>query len=158
MNDRLGDIGLSGDSSVPQWATAAGDDGGMSPPSTGPASTSKTNPFADDDGDGDIEFGEAKSGQQNAQPNYMASFFKDVDDIKADIESVRTATKRVGEINEEAVLATTTSKEDELSKQLKPLIDETNKRAKRTKNILALLKEENAKLKEEGSVKASDLR
>ena len=54
--------------------------------------------------------------------------------------------------------ATTTAEEQKLSKKLKPLIDTTNKRAKRTKNLLGLLKEETEKLKAEGTLNASDIR
>jgi t-SNARE complex subunit (syntaxin) len=45
-----------------------------------------------------------------------------------------------------------------LSQQLKPIIDATNNRAKRTKTLLGLLQQETAKLKEEGILNASDLR
>mmetsp|Transcript_46718 Transcript_46718/g.141551 ORF Transcript_46718/g.141551 Transcript_46718/m.141551 type:complete len:268 (-) Transcript_46718:195-998(-) len=88
----------------------------------------------------------------------METFFRDVESIKADIESVSKATKRIGEINEEAVLATTDAKEAQLSNELRPLVNDTNKRAKRTKNLLALLKEDNEKLKKEDGIKQSDMR
>lgn len=143
MNDRLGDLG-----DIPSWAI--------------------------DDDDNDIEKGGSAemveltggSNEQDdpwsekpaPQPKYMVTFFKDVDLIKSDIDGIREATRSVGEINEEAVLATTTDRENELSAQLKPLVDLTNKKAKRAKNILALIKEETGKLKDQEGVKASDLR
>jgi len=157
MNDRLGE--LWGNDEVPSWAKEG--DGG-------PSSDQHPNHLADNDSEdgekgNDLEWGDplpSNDQQQptNGQPKFMESFFKDVDGIKADIDAIRNATKRVGEINEEAILATSTAKEEELSNQLKPLIDQTNKRAKRTKNLLALLKEENQKLKDEKTVKASDMR
>ena len=157
MNDRLGE--LWGNDEVPSWAKEGGG---------GPSSDQHTNHLADNDSEdgekgNDLEWGDplpSNDQQQptNGQPKFMESFFKDVDGIKADIDAIRNATKRVGEINEEAILATSTAKEEELSNQLKPLIDQTNKRAKRTKNLLALLKEENQKLKDEKTVKASDMR
>jgi hypothetical protein len=64
----------------------------------------------------------------------------------------------IGDINESALQATTTDEENELSNRLRPLVDQTNKRAKRTKTLLGLLKEESKKLKEQNTAKASDLR
>ena len=168
MNDRLGDL-FGSDDGMPAWAVDDGGAGGRSSTAMPDneyrqSNNGKKQSDAFDFGgvydEGDIEFGEAHTsdpaGEQ--QPKYMESFFKDVDAIKADVDAIRDATKRVGEINEEAIKATTTAKEEELSRLLKPLIDQTNKRAKRTKNLLALLKEENQKLKQEKEVKASDMR
>jgi len=88
----------------------------------------------------------------------MEHFFREVESIKVDIEAVTSATKAIGDINEHALQATTTEEENELSRKLRPLVDETNKRAKRTKTLLGLLKEETKKLQGEGKVKQSDLR
>ena len=128
MNDRLGDLGGGG----ANWA--------------------------DDDDDeangGDVEMGSATP----SQPKHMEHFFREVESIKADIEQVKKSTKTIGEINEAAVHATTTDEENDLSNRLRPVIDQTNKRAKRTKTLLGLLKEESKKLKDDGTGKASDLR
>mmetsp|Transcript_39999 Transcript_39999/g.58817 ORF Transcript_39999/g.58817 Transcript_39999/m.58817 type:complete len:353 (-) Transcript_39999:192-1250(-) len=177
MNDRLGDILGGDDGEIPSWAAAGSNDSSdMKPISATTAQNS--NPFGDDEdnfggndkaggsGSGDIEKGVQQEEEKDpwgdpepvAQPKYMETFFQDVDNIKEDIEAIRDATKRIGEINEEAVLATTTAKEEDLSHQLKPLVDATNKRAKRTKNLLALIKEDNAKLKKDDEVKQSDMR
>lgn len=128
MNDRLGDLGGGG----ANWA--------------------------DDDDDnvtgGDVEMGSVTP----SQPKHMEHFFREVESIKADIEQVKKATKTIGEINEAAVHATTTEEENDLSNRLRPVVDQTNKRAKRTKTLLGLLKEETKKLKDDGTGKASDLR
>lgn len=108
----------------------------------------------EDDSPGDVEMGE----QAPKQPRHMEYFFKEVESIKDDIESVKKATRAIGDINEQALQATTTDEENELSRQLRPLVDDTNKRAKRTKTLLGLLKEENQKLTNDGEAKASDLR
>ena len=108
-----------------------------------------------DDGD---NFGNESVADSPAQPKHMDSFFREVESIKADIEGVRQATKRIGEINEEAVLATSDAKEHQLSDELRPLISETNAKAKRTKNLIGLHKEENEKLKKGGKVNESDMR
>lgn len=106
---------------------------------------------------GDVEMGQVGK-QQPSQPKHMEHFFREVESIKDDIESVKKATKSIGDINESALQATTTEEENQLSNRLRPLIDSTNKKAKRTKTLLGLLKEENQKLKEEGKAKGSDLR
>ena len=145
MNDRLGDLG----GGTPSWA--AEDDDDVS--SAGGGGGGWDN---EDAGGGQDE--EKGGGGGGGQPEHMNKFFRHVDFVKEDIDAVKEATKRIGEINEEAVLATTTSKESELSRTLRPIVNETNKRAKRTKDLLALLKEENEKLKKEKSTKASDMR
>lgn len=143
MNDRLGDLG----GGTPSWA--AEDEGGVNSGGGGGWENE-----GGKGGRGDEETGGASSGQ----PEHMEKFFRHVDLVKEDIDAVKNATKQIGEINEEAVLATSTSKESELSGILRPIVDKTNKRAKRTKNLLALLKEENQKLKKEKGTKASDMR
>lgn len=115
--------------------------------------------WAQDDSDsenGDVEM--QKQQQQSKQPTHMEHFFREVESIKDDIEAVKKATTKIGKINEQALAATTTEEENELSRQLRPLVDKTNKQAKRTKNLLGLLKEETEKLKEEKKIKQSDMR
>jgi hypothetical protein len=169
MNDRLGDLFGTENGEIPSWALEE-EEVVAGKPSTSMEEDDKNDQQKkqkkrkamkqdDEDEEGDVELG-----RQQQQPKYMENFFKDVDMIKSDVDAIRDATKRVGEINEEAIKATTTSKEEELSRILKPLIDKTNKRAKRTKNLLALLKEDNMKLAKEvkvttpGAISQSDLR
>jgi hypothetical protein len=132
MNNRLGDI--------PKWAQDDSDDEDDVP-----------NPTSSSEKGGDVEMGQM-------QPKFMDNFFREVDSIKADIDSVGLATKTIGDINEKSLQATTTEEENDLSKRLRPLIDSTNKRAKRTKTLLGLLKEETVKLKAEENINQSDLR
>lgn len=105
----------------------------------------------------DVEQQRATTSSQQ-QPKHMEHFFREVESIKADIEAVKRATKSIGETNEAVLQATTTEDENKLSGKLRPLIDKTNNQAKRTKNLLGLLKEETQKLKDEGKIKQSDLR
>jgi hypothetical protein len=135
MNNRLGDL--------PAWAMEDSDD-----------SDDENVPKPSKNG-GDIEM---QDQQQNNHNHYMENFFREVDSIKADIDAVAQASKDIAKINEQSMRATTTAEEQKLSKKLKPLIDTTNKRAKRTKNLLGLLKEETEKLKAEGTLNASDIR
>lgn len=114
-----------------------------------------------DSSDDDLEAANGGGGEvemATKQPKHMEHFFREVEEIKADIEGVEKATRSIGEINEAALQATTTEEENQLSNKLKPLISQTNKRAQRTKTLLGLLKEENEKLKKEGTGKGSDLR
>lgn len=159
ITDRLGDLGED----VPAWALDNDDiESGKSSELELPLTDKgkkKTNPFPDDDEADPWGGNETDLISNTSQSkNYMDNFFKDVDDIKADIDSIRDATRQVDEINEKALLATTTEEENDLSAQLKPLVDQTNKKAKRAKNMLALLKEDNAKLKKKDEIKASDMR
>ena len=111
---------------------------------------------SDSDDDDDLEKGNSK--QEQAQSAQMEVFFKYVDTIKADIEMIAKATKKINLINEKALQATTTQEENELSKQLRPLISETNEKAKGTKRLLGLLKEDTEKLKSEKRLNVSDER
>jgi uncharacterized protein YwgA len=128
MNDRLGDLGA--------WA---GDDD-------------------EDEDQFENEGGDVEMQKTPQQPSFMDHFYNEVDSIKVDIEHVKKATQKINDINEEALIATTTEKENELSNKLRPLIDATNNRAKRTKNLLGLLKEETQKLEKEGKINSSDMR
>ncbi|KAL7569068.1 hypothetical protein ACA910_016911 [Epithemia clementina (nom. ined.)] len=149
MNDRLGD--------VPAWAIEEAQNSHSNtefdnepPPLSGQHNKKKKG------SGGDVEMGNVK--QQPQQAKHMEHFFREVESIKEDIEAVKKATRSIADINEAALQATTTDEENELSRKLRPLVDQTNKRAKRTKTLLGLLKEETKKLQDENSIKQSDLR
>ena len=137
MNDRLGDL--------PAWAGDSDDEDDFQFHSSNKA-----------DG-GDVEMGN-RNANNSGQPKHMEHFFREVESIKADIDSVQKATRKINNINDRALQATTTEEENELSHQLRPLVDQTNKQAQRTKNLLGLLKEETKKLQEQNEIKQSDLR
>jgi hypothetical protein len=136
MNDRMGD--------VPMWAVESDDE---------QEENAEAPPAGKTDG-GDIEMGKV----EEKSPSYMTHFFNEIDAVKADIEFIQRATAKITKLSEEAIHATTTEKEQALSKKLKPIVTETNKRAKRTKNLIGLLKEETKNLKTEGTLKPSDER
>jgi hypothetical protein len=140
MNNLMGEI--------PAWAMEDSDSEGEGDNPDWTKDNGKKN------GGGDVEM------QQQQQDNnrYMTTFFKEVDGINADIKAVSQASKDIAIINEKSMRATTTAEEKALSKQLGPLISTTNKRAKRTKMLLGLLKEETEKLKGEAKLNASDVR
>jgi len=143
MNDRLGDL--------PAWAV---DDDEEDDEMFENEGTNGNEQATNGKGGGDVEMGE----MSNKQPKHMEHFFREVESIKADVEAVKAATKKIGEYNEAALQATTTEEENDISRKLRPLVDATNKRAKRTKNLLGLLKEENKKLQADEKVKQSDMR
>jgi uncharacterized protein YwgA len=139
MNNRLGDL--------PAWAMEDSDDSDDDVP----------NP-SKNGGDIEMQQQQQKQRQKETQNQFMENFFREVDSIKADIDAVAQASKDIAKINEQAMRATTTAEEQKLSTMLKPLIETTNKRAKRTKNLLGLLKEETEKLKADGTLNSSDVR
>lgn len=163
MNDRLGDLG-----ELPSWANDNADieQGDIDGSRNGNTEHNNEGGTQDDPNASWANNNDENGGGNDATPTnkYMASFFSDVESIKEDIAGIIEATQRVSEINEEAVLATTTEKENELSNKLSPLINATNKRAKLTKTLLALLKEDNVKYKNEGegeggaTINSSDMR
>lgn len=143
MNDRLSD--------VPAWALEEAQNSVSDFENEPPA-------FSGQHGKkGDVEMGNLKE-QPPQQAKHMEHFFREVESIKADIDSVKKATRTIADINESALQAISNEEENELSRQLRPLVDQTNKRAKRTKTMLGLLKEETKKLKDEESIKQSDER
>mmetsp|Transcript_23950 Transcript_23950/g.35158 ORF Transcript_23950/g.35158 Transcript_23950/m.35158 type:complete len:307 (-) Transcript_23950:220-1140(-) len=91
------------------------------------------------------------------ESNFMQDFFSGVELVKQNIMSIRVATKRIAQINQDVILATTSEKESELSAELTPLLAETNKRAALSKQILQRLGEETNSLKD-SNPKMSELR
>uniref|UniRef100_A0A7S3Q439 t-SNARE coiled-coil homology domain-containing protein n=1 Tax=Chaetoceros debilis TaxID=122233 RepID=A0A7S3Q439_9STRA len=179
MNDRLGDLGAD----MPSWAVDDGDndvetgftENIPSAPSAGAGAgtgisswaVGKSNddfndfksPSADVGADGGPpELNEEQNAKETAAQGIMDSFFRDITSIKDDIGEIENVTRRIGEINEESNMSTSEKKEQTLSLELRPLVDITNKRAKKTKNLLTLLKEENKKFKEDKTLNQSDVR
>ena len=137
MNNLMGDI--------PAWALEDDSDSG----------SDRGDSNGNDKNGGDIEM---QQQQKSDEDQYMSTFFSEVDGINADIKAVGQASKTIGIINEQSMRATTTAEEQKLSNKLSALIDTTNKRAKRTKTLLGLLKEETDKLKDEGKLNSSNVR
>lgn len=97
-------------------------------------------------------------GGGGGQPEHMKQFFNDVEAIKSDISAVTTATEQITTLKDKAVLATSETEESQISETIKTLVTSTNGRAKKCKNLLGLLKEENSNLKKEEKAKPTDLR
>ena len=92
----------------------------------------------------DIREGEkdALNKKKSAENSILSDFFGDVELVKKNINVIKNVTKRIGEIQQQVVLATTNDKEAELSAELKPLVEETNKKANIAKQILQKLRED----------------
>ena len=102
----------------------------------------------------DIE-GESSSGTGSVS---MQRFFQDVELVKQNIMVIRNSTKRVAEINQQVVLATTSESEHEESQELQVLINGTNKKASIAKQLLTKLNEETEGLKSAPGNKQSEIR
>ena len=115
--------------------------------------------------DHDVEWGKdpdqgnnSSNAEAPSQPEHMKQFFNDVDAIKSDISAVTDATEHIVALKDKAVLATSETAESQISDSIRKLAEGTNGRAKKCKNLLGLLKEENANLKKEGKATPADLR
>lgn len=78
---------------------------------------------------------------------FMQEFFGDVEIVKANIMALKDATRKISDINESALQATTTDREQDLSNELDPLIKSTNKKAAVAKQLLQRLREDTDQMK-----------
>jgi len=159
MNDRLAEL----QGGVPSWAQedggASNDDGDIE------MGQGKTTENTADDAE-DFEWGKetedtdanTNGNEAPSQPEHMKQFFDDVEAIKSDIAAVTEATEQIITLKDQAVLATSETEEARISDTIRTLVEGTNGRAKKCKNLLGLLKEENANLKQEEAAKPTDLR
>jgi|Transcript_19645 t-SNARE complex subunit (syntaxin) len=164
MNDRLAE--LTGD--LPSWANEGDDNGNFNDGDIELGSSNNKNKKKDNNEDDDIAWGsdDAASSKDNnaaatttsSQPEHMKQFFNDVEAIKLDISTVTSATEQITSLKDKAVLATSETEESQISDTIRTLVESTNKRAKTCKNLLGLLKQENANLKEKKEITATDLR
>ncbi|KAL3792924.1 hypothetical protein ACHAW5_006831 [Stephanodiscus triporus] len=160
MNDRLAEL----QDAIPSWAQE--DDG----PSNGDGGdiemgNKKNKRKSADVGVQDVEWGKdhdqgnkSSNGEAPSEPEHMKQFFVDVEAIKSDISAVTDATEKIVALKDKAVLATSETAESQISDSIRTLVEGTNGRAKKCKNLLGLLKEETANLKKDGKAKTADLR
>lgn len=87
---------------------------------------------------------------------FMGDFFRDVENVKRGIGAVEEASRRIREITEERMLAVSQSTEEQLSRELTPLVDASNKRLKATKELLEKMAAETEASK--STLKASEAR
>ncbi|GAB5029977.1 epimorphin family [Nannochloropsis oceanica] len=94
----------------------------------------------------------------STQPQFMNEFFTDVEATKEDINAIKEAIRRMNTIHQEAFLATTGPKEAKLSHELNAVIQETNPKAARAKDMLSQMKDETTKLRQDTRCNPSQLR
>lgn len=90
----------------------------------------------------------------------MAEFFADVEIVKKQMAVISASTLHITDINQRVVLATTSAREQELSDELKPVLNDANKKAQVAKQILQRLREDTERIKtsKEGTSQASEIR
>jgi t-SNARE complex subunit (syntaxin) len=88
----------------------------------------------------------------------MQEFLGNVEIVKANIHAIREATKKIADINQRVILATTNEKEQDESNDLSPIITATNKKASLAKKLLQALRDETEDLKKRPSTKQSEIR
>lgn len=169
MNDRLAE--LQGD--IPSWAQEDtpssnnnnnGSGGDIEMGEKKKAKKQKQKPSEDDNAFAWADEGETSTTpgggttETPSQPEHMKQFFDDVEFIKSDISAVTEATEQIITLKDKAVLATSETEESQISDTIRKLVETTNGRAKKCKNLLGLLKEENSNLKQTEEAKPTDLR
>eukprot|EP00440_Ansanella_granifera_P063769 gb/GFBE01069135.1/.p1 GENE.gb/GFBE01069135.1/~~gb/GFBE01069135.1/.p1 ORF type:complete len:331 (+),score=112.03 gb/GFBE01069135.1/:1-993(+) len=90
---------------------------------------SSTNPFASSAAAGGAEAG-----------SFMREFFNCVRELQGSLEQGRSNVKRMGDLLEEALQATTQDREEEVSQRLQGLVEETNETVSEVKQALEVLK------------------
>ncbi len=85
------------------------------------------------------------------QADYMQDFFSDVEIVKANIVIIKEATRKIADINQNVLQATTMDKEQDFSSELEPLVKSTNKKATIAKQLLQRLREDTERLKSTNS-------
>lgn len=111
---------------------------------------------SDDGKDKDVPSTKDIEMQQNNQE--MELFYRAIDILNANIKVISQATKEIGVINDKSLHATTSAEEKNLSEQLTPLINSTNRKAKETKSLLGTLREETDEMKKTKKLSDSHLR
>ena len=66
----------------------------------------------------------------------MQEFFSDIEIVKTNILTIKSATKRIKEINQNVIQATSSESELEYGRELQPLVSSTNKKASLAKQLL----------------------
>lgn len=89
--------------------------------------------------------------RSQSSTEYMQQFFSDVEIIKANIIIIKEATRKIADINQNVLQATTTDKEQDFSSELEPLIKSTNKKAADAKQFLQALRQETENMKANNS-------
>jgi syntaxin 1B/2/3 len=106
-----------------------------------------------------LGLGDKNNKKNNGKPvNRSQECFDDIEIVKSHIAEIKDATRRIIEINQNVLQATTNEKEQDLNNELAPIIKSTNKRAAISKQLLLRLKEDSERIKTSKTASSNDLR
>ena len=94
----------------------------------------------------------------NAESHFMEQFFADIEQVKKHIGVITESTAHVADINQRVLLAANSEKEQGLSDELKPVLNNANKKAHVAKQILQKLREDTERIKTSKDGKPSEIR
>mmetsp|Transcript_32492 Transcript_32492/g.54771 ORF Transcript_32492/g.54771 Transcript_32492/m.54771 type:complete len:310 (-) Transcript_32492:344-1273(-) len=89
----------------------------------------------------------AAEGSSASPGDAMQEFFGDVEIVKANIVVIKDATRKIAEINQNVLQATTADRESDYSQELEPIVKSTNKKASIAKQLLQRLREDTERIK-----------
>ncbi|DBA05239.1 TPA: hypothetical protein N0F65_007401 [Lagenidium giganteum] len=92
------------------------------------------------------------------RPKFMEQFFRDVEEMQADLSGISMGSQKITELNQKAVIATSTTEEAAISNELTLVIDSTNKQAAHAKGMLEMIKKESAEKKKDKATALSEIR
>ena len=87
---------------------------------------------------------------------FMAAFFREVDDVKDGIHAVQRATRKIERITNQRTMSVDEDEDAKLSRALGPLVERTNARIKATRDALQRMAEENEKQDNSGDARIRD--
>lgn len=93
------------------------------------------------------------SNSRGGKSDFMQEFFSEVEVVKTNIVVIKEATRKIAEINQNVLQATTNEREQDFSNELEPLVKSTNKKATHAKQLLQRLREDTDKLKSSTATK-----
>jgi t-SNARE complex subunit (syntaxin) len=88
----------------------------------------------------------------------MEQFFRDVEEMQMDLANIALGTQKIGELNHQAVVATSNTEEHAISNELSIVIETTNKNATHAKGLLEILKKESNEKKKDKTTPISEIR
>ena len=96
--------------------------------------------------------------EMTRKSSFMSTFLEQVDTIQSNIQTLQEATRTIHALQEQALYTATTREENQISQQLTLVVDETNKQAKLTKDLLSRLEQDTETLKRKGKIKDGEER
>jgi len=109
----------------------------------------------------DIDIEEIENGveKEKEKENFMETFFQDIDSVKAELSAIKDAIKKIHRIHQDALEATTSSAEEQLSHALDLILADTSPRSQYIKATLDRMSKETKEYEESGRrVKQSEVR